>query len=278
MELKTELITIPQIITPQIPITEIPKTKDEEFKNAYHFIMKTFDLKHSIKPCIAVLLVYGVKENWKTLLYPVVYEVLRVTDWDREKAEEILKLYLDNSSPKKGRSWKRIENQIEYTIRKKDKLKISCQFIGNYMSCLKERCYEIRGKNRRCKVKSDVLEESYEKDRERNRYLNMLFNSGLVYKLTPQAQRIYEYLVDKKVLTGYDILFITYPELSQVIKKKKTQIKKYLEELKQNSLILYKVGEKKGIKNRNKATEIIVLDVYKSELERVEEAINKKLF
>ena len=106
----------------------------------------------------------------------------------------------------------------------------------------------------------------------------MLFNSGLVYKLTPQAQRIYEYLVDKKVLTGYDILFITYPELSQVIKKKKTQIKKYLEELKQNSLILYKVGEKKGIKNRNKATEIIVLDVYKSELERVEEAINKKLF
>lgn len=278
MELKTELITIPQIITPQIPITEIPKTKDEEFKNAYHFIMKTFDLKHSIKPCIAVLLVYGVKENWKTLLYPIVYEVLRVTDWNREKAEEILKLYLDNSSPKKGRSWKRIENQIEYTIRKKDKLKISCQFIGNYMSCLKERCYEIRGKNRRCKVKSDVLEESYEKDRERNRYFNMLFNNGLAYKLTPQAQRIYEYLVDKKVLTGYDILFITYPELSQVIKKKKTQIKKYLEELKQNSLILYKVGEKKGIKNRNKATEIIVLDVYKSELERVEEAINKKLF
>ncbi|HON83503.1 MAG TPA: hypothetical protein P5513_07370 [Candidatus Diapherotrites archaeon] len=278
MEIKTELITIPQIITPQIPITEIPKTKDEEFKNAYHFIMKTFDLKHSIKPCIAVLLVYGVKENWKTLLYPIVYEVLRVTDWDREKAKEILKLYLDNSPPKKGRTFRRIENQIEYTIRKKDILKISCQFIGNYMSCLKEKCYEIRGKNRRCKVKSDLLEESFERDRERNRYLNMLFNSGLVYKLTPQAQRIYSYLVDKKVLTGYDVLYVTYPELSQIIKKKDVKIKKYLEELKQNSLILYKIGEKKGIKNINKATEIIVLDIYKSELERVEEVIDKNLF
>ena len=243
-----------------------------DFKEAYTFIMREFKLKHSIKPCVASMLYYGVMDGWKTLLYPVTYEVLRVVDWDRGKAEEILRLYLENSPSKSGRNWGRIERQINYTLRKKDRLKLPCRFIMEYFACVgKEECNNIRGMRRKGKMNEE--ERRLFENQQRNAYLNRIINSGVYAKLSPQALKIYTYLVDKKFLTGFDTLYVTYRELSRVLGKRKADIKKYLEELRENMLIVYVVGRDK--QSEKKATEVTILDMYKSPLQRIDDVIGK---
>lgn len=263
-----------QKITPQEIKLEIKSNITlEKFKYAYEFIQKRFNLKHSIKPCLSSLLVYGVKDNWKVLLYPLAYEVLRVVDWDKEKALEILSMYLENSEKKSGRTLNRLKSQIDYTIRKKDKIKISCEYLMNRVDCInKEDCLLIRGfKKKRCKMRR--VEENNDYVRAQiSAYLLRLIESGLDKKLSPEAFKIYSYLVELRFLRGYEWIFVSYRDLYNILKRKTNNLRLFLNELKDNALIVYNIEKPSFLEK--KAIEIRVLNLFKEPQERIEEILN----
>jgi hypothetical protein len=262
------------IIKPKEPYL-IPSKDNllERFKFAYEFIQKKFNLKHSIKPCEAVKLVYGVKDGWKSLLYSLTIEVLRVVDNDREKAFEILKLYYENSEKKSGRTLERIKRQIDYTLRK-DKFKVSCEYRINHFDCIGvENCKIVRGyKKKRCN-KMDKREFQEFVNSQINAYLTNLRETGLITKLSPEAFKIYTYLLELKFLRGFEWIFISYIDLYKVLKVKYTKkIRLYLNELRDNALIVYDV-EKPSFKEK-KAVAIRVLNLFKDPINRIDEMLS----
>jgi len=262
------------IIKPKEPYL-IPSKDNliERFKFAYEFIQKKFNLKHSIKPCEAVKLVYGVNEGWKSLLYSLTIEVLRVVDNDREKAFEILKLYYENSEKKSGRTLERIKRQIDYTLRKKDKFKVSCEYRINHFHCInKENCKIIRGYKKKRFNKMDKRELKDFINSQINAYLINLRESGLEAKLSPEAFKIYSYLLELKFLRGYEWIFVSYRDLYKVLKRKTNNIRVYLNELKDNALIVYDI-EKPSFKEK-KAVAVRVLNLFKDPENRINEMLS----
>jgi len=262
------------IIKPKEPYL-IPSKDNliERFKFAYEFIQKKFNLKHSIKPCEAVKLLYGVNESWKSLLYSLTIEVLRVVDNDREKAFEIIKLYYENSEKKSGRTLERIKRQIDYTLRKKDKFKVSCEYRINHFHCVGvENCKIIRGYKKKRFNKIDKREFQEFINSQINAYLTNLRESGLIFKLSPEAFKIYTYLLELKFLRGYEWIFVSYRDLYKVLKRKTNNIRVYLNELKDNALIVYDI-EKPSFKEK-KAVAIRVLNLFKDPENRINEMLS----
>lgn len=255
-------------------IPELPKSLsiEERFKFAYEFIQKKFEIKkHSLKPCMASLLVYGVKDRWKSLLYPLVFEVLRVVEFDKDRALEILELYYKNSEKKQGRDLNRIKRQVDYTLRKREKIKISCDYLMNRVDCVnKETCYKIRGFKKRCGMKKEEVNEYVRA--QISAYLLRLIESGIDKKLSPEAYKIYTYLVELKFLRGVEWVFVSYRDLSKIIGKKSHKIRLYLNELKDNFLIVYDVG-KPSFKEK-KAYEIRILNLFKDPINRIDEILS----
>jgi hypothetical protein len=262
------------IIKPKEPYL-IPSKDNliERFKFAYEFIQKKFNLKHSIKPCEAVKLVYGVKDGWKSLLYSLTIEVLRVVDNDREKAFEILKFYYENSEKKSGRTLERIKRQIDYTLKKKDKFKVSCEYRINHFDCIGvENCKIIRGYKKKRFNKMDKREFQEFINSQINAYLTNLRKSGLMAKLSPEAFKIYTYLLELKFLRGYEWIFVSYRDLYKVLKRKTNKIRIYLNELKNNALIVYDV--EKPLFEEKKAVAIRVLNLFKDPENRINEILS----
>lgn len=266
----------PKIIPQEPKIIPFQISNTEKFKYAYEYIQKRFNLKHSIKPCEAVKLVYGVKEGWKGFsLFSLTCEVLRVVDYDREKAFEILKMYYENSEKKPNRTLRKIENQIDYIYRLKKRgvLKISCERLMNSFDCVgKENCYTIRGfqkQKKRCKVLKNQEDLNNYVNSQVNAYMSHLTESGLDVKLSPEAFKIYYHLVRLKFLRGYEWVFVSYKDLFNVLGKTTNKIRLFLNELKNNGLIIYEV-EKPSFKEK-KAIEVRVLNLFKEPINRIDE-------
>lgn len=241
------------------------------FQEAYNFVMVRYKLTHSIKPCVAYVLVNEMLDGWQRAKEIVVFEALRVVDGDIEKAKELLKPFYEiNKNIKKSRTWADVEAQIRYEKRKRTSKK-SCEYISGLLNCVgcKSLCYQIRGL---CGKK-----ESKEKIREANKVirenqahllLRRVLDEGLNLKLSKKALDLYFYLVKLYELLGYRTLFLSYKRITKEVGIKQSRIKKYLDELKKYQLITYEIPKKKERVNKNgvkylKVSEITLLGLTK---------------
>jgi hypothetical protein len=261
----------------------ISQERIKDFQSAYAYIMQTYKPNHSIKPCIAYVLVNGLADGWRVSAYMVAYECLRVFDWDIAKASELFKLYLENSQKKKTRTWRHLQGALNWVLRVKPK--ISCQKLSLNLPCIGDRqaCNDIRGIR---KTQGNKY-ESFELAKNQITLLrDRLFTEGYIDKISKRALSIYAYLLQKYQWSGFDRLFISYDELAKALKdsqKGSNNVLPYLKELQKLGLISFKRGSAKGVivkangKKSRIATEIKILDTTKRVKNRAEELF-KEMF
>lgn len=241
------------------------------FQEAYNFVMVRYKLTHSIKPCVAYVLVNEMLDGWQRAKEIVVFEALRVVDGDVEKAKELLKPFYEiNKNIKKSRTWADIEAQIRYEKRKRTSKK-SCEYISGTLLCVgcKSLCYQIRGICSK-KINEEKIREANKVIRENqvNLLLKRVLDEGLNLKLSKKALDLYLYLVKLYELTGYRTLFLSYKRITKEVGIKQSRVKKYLDELKEYQLITYDIPKKREKIDRNgvkylKVSEITLLGLIK---------------
>jgi len=256
--------TINDITTKQTtvePTIEIAGNRYKAFQSAYGYIMQVYKPDRNIKPCISYVLVNGIKDGWRTNAIAVAYECLRVFNFDKEKAWNLLKLYYENSYKKKRRNLPHLRYAMNWVLEHRD-FKVSCNVLSSNLPCIgsKEACYKLRGIGTR---KKNYREQNQQLLNNQRLLLYDRVNDKKYFrKLSPRAYQLYILLLNRYFKAGFDMLFISYRELAKGIGIKYAgglTIAPYLKELKKAGLIYYKTG-KAGLGSKV-ATEIKVLDI-----------------
>ena len=270
--------TINDIATKQTivePTIELAGNRYKAFQSAYGYIMEVYKPNRNIKPCIAYVLVNGIKDGWRNNAIAVAYECLRVYNFNKDKAWNLLQLYYENSYKKKRRNLAHLRYAMNWVLEHKN-FKVSCSVLSSNLPCIgsKEACYKLRGIGTR---KKNYKEQNQQLLNNQRLLLYDRVNGKKYFKkLSPRAYQLYILLLNRYFKAGFDMLFISYRELAKGIGDYYQHIEGYLKQLKKAGLIYYKPG-KPGLGSKI-ATEIKILDITGRKENNAERLFKKMLF